>query len=77
MRIFLIFLFSLLILPASFAKHQYEEYGFGYLKKYEIKGSNNYYQFNSNLIQDKDVIKKVKNKKTKRNYPITILDYKN
>ena len=77
MRIFLIFLFSLLIFPTSFAKHQYEEYGFGYFKKQKIKGSNNYYQFNSNLIQDKDVIKEIKNKKIKRNYPITGLDYKN
>ena len=66
MRILLIFLFSLLISPISFAKHQYEEYGFGYFKKYEVKGSNNYFQFNSDLIQDKDVIKEIKNKKTTR-----------
>ena len=66
MRILLIFLFSLLIFPTSFAKHQYEEYGFGYFKKYEVKGSNNYFQFNSDLIQDKDVIKEIKNKKTTR-----------
>ena len=66
MRILLIFLFSLLIFPTSFAKHQYEEYGFGYFKKYEVKGSNNYFQFNSDLIQDKDVIKEIKNKKKTR-----------
>jgi hypothetical protein len=66
MRIFLIFLFSFLIFSTSFAKHQYEEYSFDAFWKYEVKGSNNYYQFNSDLIQDKDVIKEIKNKKKTR-----------
>jgi len=66
MRILLIFLFSFLIFSTSFAKHQYEEYSFYAFGKYEIKGSNNYYKFNSDLIQDKDVIKEIKNKKKTR-----------
>ena len=63
MRILLIFLFSFLIFPTSFAKHQYEEYSFNAFWKYETKGSDNYYKFNSDLIKDKDVIKELKNKK--------------
>ena len=64
-KIVLIFL-SLTLSFASQAKHQYEEYGFSYFLKYEVKGSKNYYQFSSDLIQDKDVIKEIKNKKKTR-----------
>ena len=45
----------------SYAKHQYEEYSFNAFWKYEIKGSDKYYKFNSDLIQDKHVIKEIKN----------------
>ena len=62
-RIILICLFNIIIFSNSYAKHQYEEYSFYAFWKYEIKGSNNYYKFNSDLIQDKDVIKELKNKK--------------
>ena len=65
-KIILIFLFNLLILTNSYAKHQYEEYSFDAFWKYEIKGSNNYYKFNSDLIDDKDVKKELKNKKKTR-----------
>ena len=65
-KIILILIFNILIFSTSFAKHQYEEYGFFAFGKYEIKGSNNYYKFNSDLIQDKDVIKEIKNKKKTR-----------
>ncbi len=54
---------SLMISFSSYAKHQYEEYSFNAFWKYEIKGSDNYQQFNSDLIQDKGVIKEIKNKK--------------
>jgi len=54
---------SLMISFSSYAKHQYEEYSFDAFWKYEIKGSNDYYKFNSDLIQDKGVIKEIKNKK--------------
>ena len=62
-RIILILIFNFLIFSNSYAKHQYEEYSFNAFWKYEIKGSDNYYKFNSDLIQDKDVIKELKNKK--------------
>ena len=54
---------SLIISFSSYAKHQYEEYSFNAFWKYEIKGSDNYQQFNSDLFQDKGVIKEIKNKK--------------
>ena len=62
-KIIIIFILNILIFYPAYAKHQYEEYGFNYFLKYEIKGSNNYYQFSSDLVQDKDVIKEIKNKK--------------
>ena len=62
-KIILILIFNLLIFSNSYAKHQYEEYSFNAFWKYEIKGSDNYYKFNSDLIQDKDVIKEIKNNK--------------
>ena len=65
-KIILIFLFNLLIFTNSYAKHQYEEYSFDAFWKYEIKGSNDYYKFNSDLIEDKDVKKELKNKKKTR-----------
>ncbi len=61
--IILIFIFNILIFSNSYAKHQYEEYSFYAFWKYQIKGSDNYYKFNSDLIQDKDVIKELKNNK--------------
>ena len=62
-KIILIFLFNIIIAASSYAKHQYEEYSFYAFWKYEIKKSNNYYKFNSDLIEDKNVIKELKNKK--------------
>ena len=56
-----ILLLSMTIIFPSYAKHQYEEYSFNAFWKYEIKGSDKYYKFNSDLIQDKHVIKEVKN----------------
>ena len=65
-KIILICLFNLLIFENSYAKHQYEEYSFDAFWKYEIEGSNNYYKFNLDLIEDKDVKKELKNKKKTR-----------
>jgi len=56
-----ILLLSMTIIFPSYAKHQYEEYSFNAFWKYEIKGSDKYYKFNSDLIQDKNVIKEIKN----------------
>jgi hypothetical protein len=58
-----IFLLSLLFNFPSQADHQYEEYSFHAFHKYETKGSDNYYQFNSDLIQDEDVKKEIDNNK--------------
>ena len=62
-KIIIILIFNFLIFSNSYAKHQYEEYSFNAFWKYEIKGSDNYYKFNSDLIEDKNVIKELKNKK--------------
>ncbi len=65
-KIILIFIFNILILFPTYAKHQYEEYSFNAFWNYNVTGSDNYYQFQSDLIQDKDVIKEIKNKKKTR-----------
>ena len=49
--IIIILIFNFLIYSNSYAKHQYEEYSFNAFWKYEIKGSDNYYKFNSDLTQ--------------------------
>ena len=54
---------SFFLISTTYAKHQYEEYAFYAFVRYAVKGSDNYYQFQSDLIQDKDVIKEIKNKK--------------
>ena len=57
-----------LLLASSFAyaDHQSEEYSFNAFQKFEIKGSDNHYQFKSELIEDKDVKKEIKNNKKTR-----------
>ena len=62
-KIIIYLIFSIIIFSNTYAKHQYEEYSFDAFYKYEVKGSDNHYQFNSDLIQDKGVIKEIKNKK--------------
>ena len=61
-----VFIFNIIIFSTSYAEHQYEEYSFDAFWKYEIKGSNDYYKFNSDLIEDKDVKKELKKKKKTR-----------
>src|SRR6056300_1895458 len=58
-----IIFFSLILSFPSQAKHQYEKYSIWAFWNYLIEGSENYYQFQSDLIQDKDVIKEIKNNK--------------
>ena len=62
--IFLIFLF--LSIVSATADHQSETYSFNAFGKFEIKGSDNYHQFESELIEDKDVKKEIKNNKKTR-----------
>ena len=65
MRTILIFLFTFLVNFSVQANHQNEAYEPHNWGKFEIKGSDNYYKFNFELVEDQDVkkeIKKVKNK---------------
>ena len=45
------------------AKHKTFDDPFLYYKKFEVKGSENHYKFQSNLREDKDVLKEIKNTK--------------
>jgi len=65
-KYFFLTVLSVFLFSTTYAKHQYEEYGFSFFWNYQVKGSDNYYQFQSDLIQDKDVIKEIKNKKKTR-----------
>lgn len=58
--LFIIFLSSLLN-SVSLAKHQYEPYRPDAWGKFEVKGSNNYYKFKYELVEDKDVKKEINN----------------
>ncbi len=63
MRTTLIFLFTFLVNFSVQANHQneaYEPHGWG---KFEIKGSDKYYKFNYELVEDQDVKKEIKNSK--------------
>jgi hypothetical protein len=61
MRILLLFLLSFFFNFPIQAEHQnepYEPHGWG---KFQVEGSNNYYKFESELIEDKSVKKEIKN----------------
>ena len=58
--LFIIFL-SFLLNSVSLAKHQNEPYEPNGWDKFEVKGSENYYKFQSELIEDKSVKKEIKN----------------
>ena len=63
MRILLLFLLSFFFNFPIQAEHQnepYEPHGWG---KFQVEGSNNYYKFESELIEDKSVKKEIKNTK--------------
>jgi hypothetical protein len=56
-KYFFLTVLSIFLISPAYADHQSEEYSFNAFWKYETKGSDNYYKFNSELIKDKDVIK--------------------
>ena len=58
--LFIIFLSSLLN-SVSLAKHQNEPYEPNGWDKFLVKGSQNYYKFQSELVEDKDVKKEIDN----------------
>ena len=64
-KYFFLTVLSIFLISPAYADHQSEEYSFNAFWKYETKGSDNYYKFNSDLIKDKDVIKELRNKKKK------------
>ena len=61
-KIILIFL-SFLLNATSYGEHNNIQYDLAWFPKYEVKGSDQYYKFNSNLTEDKIVKKEIKNYK--------------
>ena len=53
--------FSFLIIFSSLAEHQNEPYEPDGWDKFQVKGSENYYKFKSELVEDKDVKKEIDN----------------
>jgi len=66
-KLILVLLIKIFTFSTAYAKHQNEAYGNMFsFDKFEVKGSNSFLKFNSDLIKDKDVIREIKNKdKTK------------
>ena len=60
-KYFLIIILSLIISFSSYAKHKFEAYNPEGWDKFEVKGSEKYYKFQSELIEDKDVKKEIEN----------------
>jgi len=60
-KYFLIIILSLIISFSSYAKHKFEAYNPDGWDKFEVKGSEKYYKFQSELIEDKDVKKEIEN----------------
>jgi len=56
-------LFSFLFILSSLAEHQNEPYEPHNWDKFKVIGSENYYKFETDLIEDKDVKKEIKNTK--------------
>ena len=56
-----IFFLSFLLNSVSLAKHQNEAYEPHSWDKFQVNGSDNYYKFQSELVEDKDVKKEIKN----------------
>ena len=52
-------IFSLIIVSSPKADHQTINYDFNAWSKYEVKGSNQYYKFKSNIVEDQDVKKEI------------------
>ena len=61
-KIILVF-FCFLLNSTSYGEHNSIQYDLLHAPKYEVKGSDQYYKFNSNLTEDKIVKKEIKNYK--------------
>ncbi len=62
-KLLAIIVLGLLLNTNAQAKHKTFDYPFLYYNKFEAKGSENHYKFQSNLRKDKDVLKEIKNTK--------------
>jgi len=60
-KLLAIIVLGLLLNTNAQAKHRTFDDPFLYYKKFEVKGSENHYKFQSNLREDKDVLKEIKN----------------
>ena len=60
-KIFNSILFSFLFILSSLAEHQNEPYEPNGWDKFLVKGSQNYYKFQSELVEDQDVKKEIDN----------------
>ena len=60
-KYFFLISFSFLFIFSSLAKHQNEPYEPNGWDKFLVKGSENYYKFQSELVEDKDVKKEIDN----------------
>ena len=59
----LIIFLSFQLNSTSYGEHQPIHYDLRHFPRYEVKGSDQYYKFNSNLIEDKIIKKEIKNYK--------------
>ena len=62
-KLLAIIVLGLLLNTNAQAKHKTFDDPFLYYKKFEVKGSENHYKFQSSLREDKDVLKEIKNTK--------------
>ena len=62
-KLLVIIVLGLLLNTNAQAKHKTFDDPFLYYKKFEVKGSENHYKFQSSLREDKDVLKEIKNTK--------------
>ena len=60
-KLILVLLFKIFTFSTAYAEHQNEPYEPNGWDKFLIKGSENYYKFQSELIEDKDVKKEIDN----------------
>jgi len=60
-KYFFLISFSFLFIFSSLAEHQNEPYEPDGWDKFQVKGSENYYKFKSELVEDKDVKKEIDN----------------
>jgi len=74
-KLLAIIVLGLLLNTNAQAKHRTFDDPFLYYKKFEVKGSENHYKFQSNLREDKDVLKEIKN--TKKTGLISYLLFEN